>query len=259
MAQGGEFCFVLLAFASGENVLSSGLTESLVATVALSMAPSPILFSVLEKWILPRFGTRESDEWAHDQPQEENPVILAGFGRFGNVVGRLLRANGIALTILDHDSDQVDIIQKVGIHAYYGDATRKDLLEAAGASKVEILIVALDDAERSLHLIDLAKRHFPNLTILARAVDLDHAYSLINRNIKHVYHETTGSAVDLGTQVLRLSGQRAHRAHRVARKFKATGRCEKNSPARTIVRLGRSRSSMKRPLKLLWLDLARFH
>lgn len=220
LAQGGEFCFVLLSFAQKGNVLPLEITKPLTAVVAISMALTPLLLLIHEKLLLPRLqkssNPREMDE-IHDH---DNPVIIAGFGRFGHIVGRLLRAHGIGTTVLDLDSDQVDLLRRFGFKLFYGDASRLDLLHSAGAHKARLFVLAIDDEAKSLEIIDAVKHHFPNLTVLARASGRLHAYEMIARGVKHIHRETLGSSLDLSVQALKLLGFSAHEAMRAAHTFR---------------------------------------
>ena len=219
LAQGGEFCFVLLGYAAQVQALETRVVEFLTVSVALSMALTPIFFSLLEAMVLPRFGTPERPKREEDTPEQQGPVLVAGFGRFGNIAGRFLMANGIKPTVLDHDSDQVDLLRRLGIKAYYGDVTRLELLEAAGAKDAQVLIVALDDQDRSLQLAEQARKHFPQLRIVMRARDRDHAYALLSAGFEDVYHEMTGSAIEAGVAAMRALGFRRHRSFKAARSF----------------------------------------
>jgi monovalent cation:proton antiporter-2 (CPA2) family protein len=224
LAQGGEFAFVLLSFAVNQHVLAPGQAASLVAAVALSMAATPLLFLCNEKLVQPRFArTRGAPRPADtiDPASQENPVIIAGFGRFGHVVGRLLRANGIGTTVLDLDAEQVDIVRRLGIKVFYGDATRVDLLHAAGAARARIIIIAIDHEAKAVELVETVQRHFPHLRIFARASGRVHAYEFQKRGVQTFYRETLGSSLDLGVDVMRALGMRAHQAHRAARLFKS--------------------------------------
>jgi CPA2 family monovalent cation:H+ antiporter-2 len=220
LPQLGEFGFVLLSFAAGLGLFAPEVADPLVAVVALSMAASPLLMVLFEKVIRSRVGTAEKDEREADRIDEENPVIIAGFGRFGNIVGRLLRANGIGATVLDNDSDRVDVLRRLGLKVFYGDATRHDLLEAAGAGQARLIVLALDNPERNLQLVHTVRKHFPDLTVLARAVDRADAYALMDAGVEHVYRETFDSSLRLGVKALRLLGRRAYQAERAARMFR---------------------------------------
>jgi len=220
LAQGGEFAFVLLSFAAQQGVLSLDLTSPLVAVVAVSMALTPLVLLVHERLVQPRVGTRARPDREPDAIAEQGAVIIAGYGRVGNIVGRLLSANGVRATVLDHDSDQVELLRKFGQTVYYGDATRLDLLRAAGAERARVLVVAVDDPDKVLEIVALAKAHFPHLTILARAFGRTEAYDLLDAGVEHVYRETFDSAVRLGTDVLHEVGYRAHDAHRRALAFR---------------------------------------
>lgn len=220
LPQLGEFGFVLLSFGTSVGLFGPEVADPLVAVVALSMAASPLLMVLFENVIRPRVGTHEQGAREADQIDEENAVIIAGFGRFGNIVGRLLRANGIGATVLDNDSDRVDILRRLGLNVFYGDATRHDLLEAAGAGNARLIVLALDNDEKNLELVHTVKKHFPNLTILARAVDRPDAYALMDAGVEHVYRETFDSSLRLGVQALRLLGRRAYQAQRAARMFR---------------------------------------
>jgi voltage-gated potassium channel Kch len=151
---------------------------------------------------------------------QDDPVILAGFGRFGHIVGRLLRANGIGCTVLENDPEQIELLGRFGLKAYFGDATRTDLLHAAGASKAKLFILTLADSEKSLRIIESVQREFPNLKILARAVSRQHAYELLKAGVDDVYRETLGSALDLGAKALRDLGFQEAQAERAAKIFK---------------------------------------
>ena len=220
LAQGGEFAFVLLSFAVRNNVVEESLANLLIAVVALTMAATPVLMLVNEKLIQPRFGTRERDGRPADEVDEENPVIIAGFGSFGTIVGRLLWANGIQATVLDLDSDRVDLLRKLGLHVYYGDASRRDLLRAAGADKARLLVVAAETAEKCQAVVATARKHFPRLTIMARARNRGEAYELLDKGVEYVFRDKLDSSLRLGVEALRMLGFRAHQAHRAAQTFR---------------------------------------
>jgi monovalent cation:H+ antiporter-2, CPA2 family len=219
LSQVGEFAFVLLSFSTQRGVLRSESAGVLAAAVALTMALTPLLMLISERLILPRVGTKEAPDRASDTIEEDNPVIIAGFGRFGQIVGRLLRANGIGATILEFDSDQVDIMRRFGHKVYFGDALRHDLLETAGAGRAKLLILATDVAEKRLEIVHTVKKHFPNLKIFARATSRVDAYELLDAGVEHVYRETFGTSLRMGVDALRALGFRAHRAQRAAQAF----------------------------------------
>ena len=220
LSQVGEFAFVLLAFADTQGVLGRDLTSPLVAVVALTMALTPVVLAVHERFVRPRVGTKERPAREADAVDQENPVIIAGFGRFGHVVGRLLRAQGVRPTVLDVDSDRVDLLRRLGLKVFYGDASREDLLRAAGAAKASLLVLALDSPEKTLELVRLARAHFPHLTILARANDRADAYELLDAGVTHVYRDTLDTSLRMGVDALRLLGVRAYQANRAARMFR---------------------------------------
>jgi monovalent cation:proton antiporter-2 (CPA2) family protein len=219
LPQVGEFAFVLFSFAGQEGVLEARITAPLVAAVALSMAITPLLMILFERVVQPRLGTRRSEERQADAIEEQSPVLIAGFGSFGATVGRLLKANGIRTTVLDIDSDRVDLLRRLGLKVYYGDASRYDLLHAAGAEHARVLVLALDSPERTLRLVETAQKHFPHLTVVARAFDWDDAHDLIEAGVDHVYRQALDTSLRMGTDVLRLLGFRAYQAHRSAQTF----------------------------------------
>ena len=222
LAQSGEFCFVLLAFAQGAGVLGADIVKPLTATVALSMALTPLLFTINDRFLQRMFhpGAKAREREADEIPAHDNPVLLVGFGRFGHVVGRLLRANGIGCTVLENDPEQIEMLARFGLKAYYGDATRADLLHAAGAARAKLFICTLADEEKTLEIVRMVQREFPHLRILARAVSRQHAYELIRAGVDDVFRETLGSALDLGVTALRGLGMRGVQALRAARLFK---------------------------------------
>ncbi|MCX6952056.1 MAG: cation:proton antiporter, partial [Verrucomicrobia bacterium] len=222
LAQGGEFAFVLLSFVVDHHVLTSAQAAPLTATVALSMAVTPLLFILNEKVVQPRFARpkREREADTIDAASQENPVIIAGFGRFGHIVGRLLRANGVGTTVLDLDPDQVEIVRRIGLKVFYGDATRVDLLHAAGAARAKLIVIAIDDEIKSVTLVETVQKHFPNLKIFVRASGRVHAYEFQKRGVQTFYRETFGSSLELGVDVLRTLGFRGHQAVRAARIFR---------------------------------------
>jgi monovalent cation:proton antiporter-2 (CPA2) family protein len=219
LAQGGEFAFVLTSFAVQNQVLDQQIGNLLVATVALSMVMSPFLFTLNERFVQPLFSSQLPDREADEIDEKDNPVILAGFGRFGHIVGRVLNLQGIKTTVLDVDSDQVELVRKLGVKVFYGDASRLELLQAAGAATAKLIIIAVNDEEKSLIIVDTVQKHFPNLKILARAAGRDHAYRLLRHGVEHIYRETLGSSLDLSVAALRMLGVRAYEARRAAKSF----------------------------------------
>jgi monovalent cation:proton antiporter-2 (CPA2) family protein len=220
LAQGGEFAFVLFSFATQNQILSASVAEPLVAAVALSMVFTPLLMIVNERWVQPRFTRAAAEPEADLIDDNENPVIIAGFGRFGQIIGRLLIANGCRATLLEHSPTQIDLLRRFGWKIFYGDASRLDLLTAAGARRARLLVIAIDDREKAVEIVKLAHKHFPHLKILARAHDRRHAYELIRQGADVIQRETFGSALEMGVEALKLLGVRSYKAHRAARIFK---------------------------------------
>jgi len=153
-------------------------------------------------------------------PSQESPVIIAGFGRFGQIVGRLLFANGVTATVLDHDPDQIAMLRRFGFKVFYGDATRLDLLEAAGIAKARLLVVALDDVDTSLRLVDAVRNHYPQVIVVARARNVTHVFGLMDRGVERIERETFESALRAGRRVLRELGFGAHEARLAADTFR---------------------------------------
>jgi monovalent cation:proton antiporter-2 (CPA2) family protein len=219
LAQVGEFAFVLIAFAGTIGLFPAEVSGPFVAVVALSMAASPLLVALGEKVIVPRLRRAPASTREPDAIHEENPVIVAGFGRFGQIVARLLRAHGVGTTVLETDADQIDLLRRFSLQAHYGDASRVDLLRAAGADKARLLVLAIDNREKRLEMVHAVRRHFPRLRILARAEDMLDAYELMDAGVTDIYRETLDSSLRLGADALRLLGVRAYAAQRAARAF----------------------------------------
>ena len=219
LPQVGEFAFVLFSFANQEGVLDAAITSPLVAAVALSMALTPLLLVFNERVLQPRFGTRRAEAREADTIEEHNPVLIAGFGGFGSTVGRLLKAKGVGTTVLEADPDRVELLRRLGLRVYYGDASRHDLLEAAGAARARLLVLALDSPAATLSLVHTARRHFPHLKILARAFDWQDAHDLLEAGVDHVYRQSLDTSLRMGTDALRLLGFRAYHAERAAQTF----------------------------------------
>ncbi len=220
LAQGGEFAFVLFAFAVQQSVLPPDLVNLLTVVVAITMLATPMLMIFNEKVLQPRFGIEEA-EIPHDTIQDQDSdVIIAGFGRFGQIVGRLLNANRIKTTVLDHNPGQIDRLRKYGFKVFYGDTSRLDLLESAGIANAKILVLAIDDADVSLKIAEMVREHYPNVRILAKAIDRGHAYDFLRMGIHDVVRETYSSSLDLGKTALRHLGFRAYQARRCALIFR---------------------------------------
>jgi len=221
LAQGGEFAFVLISFATGLGLLAATQSGLLVAAVALSMALAPLLMILDDKVLQPRLAGAAPQRPADAIDESAASVIIAGHGRYGMTVGRMLSASGIKAVVLDHDAEQIDALRRFGFKVYYGDASRPDLLEAAGAREAKALVIAVDDREKVNEIIEVAKRHFPHLTLFARAFDRWHAYELLNHGVAHVFRELFASSLDMGRDVLVALGRHPFEAHRAARKFRA--------------------------------------
>lgn len=219
LGQVGEFAFVLLAFIAQLRILDAIWTDTFMAVTAMSMTITPLLMLANEKLILPRFGTLQQEEQAADAVDVKHKVIIAGFGHFGSTLGRLLRANGVESTVLDNDSDQVDLLRKLGFKVFYGDATRHEMLEAAGAHQAELLICAIAP-ETAPMLVDVVHKHFPHLKLYVRSRNRMDAYDLMDQGVLHIYRETLDTSIRMGIDVLRELGFRAHSATRAGQDFR---------------------------------------
>jgi glutathione-regulated potassium-efflux system ancillary protein KefC len=220
LAQIGEFAFVLLQMGGTRGIFTPELEGLLTAAVAISMALTPPVFILLERFVLPRVTTREATRPQDTIEDTGTPVIIAGYGRFGQMVGRILRANRVPLTILDLDPEMVDVVGRLGIKVYYGDASRLDLLHAAGCEHARLFVLAVDDAAEATKIAQIVRHNFPKLTILARCRDRPHYWELRRAGCKKVFRETFGSAYETGVAALQEIGYRAYTAHRLARRWR---------------------------------------
>jgi glutathione-regulated potassium-efflux system ancillary protein KefC len=220
LAQVGEFAFVLFSFGQQSHVLSDALVAPLVAVVALSMVITPLMFILLERVILPRVTDGKEERAADEIVHADNPVVIAGFGRFGQVVGRLLRANRIGATVLDLDPSIAEILGRLGFKVHYGDASRPELLHAAGCERAKLFVLAVDDPEVSATIAHTVRQHYPNLPILGRARNRAHYYQLRRAGVKKIFRETLASALEMAESTLHELGVRAHTAHRLAQAWR---------------------------------------
>jgi glutathione-regulated potassium-efflux system protein KefB len=238
LSQGGEFAFVLLTAAVAVQLLPVELVALLVLVISISMATTPMLFSALARWVRPRFSppapVREFDPIEDDSPE----VIIVGLGRFGQITGRILRALGIRYTVLEASAEQVDFVGRYGTKAYYGDASRVDLLTAAGAGRAKLVVLAIGDVAASMGVAEAVRRNFPHLAIYARARDRHHAHLLMRLGVPVIRRELLGSSMELTRDVLLALGFRASRADQVIAGFRAH---DEKTLARQLAHMGNER------------------
>ncbi|MBC7449975.1 MAG: cation:proton antiporter, partial [Cytophagales bacterium] len=223
LSQIGEFAFVLFAFIGTHNILTTQQTDMMMAVTALSMTITPLLSIGVDKWLLPaiskKYNAGATNRQAAPEIEEKHKVIIVGYGHFGSTIGRFLRANGVEATILDNSSDQVDFLRKMGFKAYYGDATRIEILESAGAAEAHILITAIDSPEINIQLAKTVQLHFPNLEFMVRAKNRMDSYELIDLGVTNIYREHLDTSVRLGVDVLKKLGYRTYTATRSGQNF----------------------------------------
>lgn len=219
LAQGGEFAFVVFQ-AAGPNVLPPGVASFLIGAVALSMLISPLLLVLIDKYVLPRYSRSSAPTMEEISEQQEPKVLICGFGRYGQIVGRLVSAQGIQVTVLDHDPDTVAGLREFGFRVFYGDATRLDVLRTAGAATALAVVVAVDDVEQSLEIVDLVHEHFPQARLVARARNVGHLYQLQDRHVDFIERELFESSLRSARSVLEVLGWPAHEARESAMRFR---------------------------------------
>jgi glutathione-regulated potassium-efflux system ancillary protein KefC len=220
LAQGGEFAFVVFQAAAGAQVFSPQTASLLIGTVAVSMVVSPLVLVALDKWLLPRYAHCGVPVLEEISEQQAAPIIIAGFGRYGQIVSRILLAEGIATTVLDHDAEMIEVARSLGYRVFYGDATRLDLLRTAGAAQARILVLAVDDVEQSLQIVDLVHAQFAQLQIVARARDVTHWNKLRERGVALVQRELFESSLCSARSVLELLGRSAGEALASTERFR---------------------------------------
>lgn len=216
IAQGGEFAFVIFGMITALALAPSETITMLTAVITLSMALNPILSKINEKFTC----TQQKNETFDNIPNTSPQVIIAGFGRFGQMFGRVMRAQGIPFVAIDHDSGQIELLRKFGSKVYYGDASRADLLEAAGAAKAKYFILAVDGVEESMQVVKTVKDHFPNLKIFARARNRGHVFDLMNEGVSHIKRETFDSSVEFVKELLIEMGSDPKKIHSLIERFK---------------------------------------
>jgi monovalent cation:proton antiporter-2 (CPA2) family protein len=217
ISQGGEFAFVIFGVARGAGVMGREAVELLIVVVTLSMALTPLLF-IARDWLSRRLAVK--DERAFDEiPDEGSRVIIAGFGRFGQIVGRILRVKHVPFTALDASATHVDFVRRYGNKIYYGDASRVDLLRAARADRAELFVLAIDDPDAAMRTLRVVQEHFPHLKIVARARNRQHAYALLDAGVQAVIRENFAGSLEAARMALEELGLPESDARRTVRKF----------------------------------------
>ncbi|PJC85590.1 glutathione-regulated potassium-efflux system protein KefB [Vibrio sp. HA2012] len=219
LSQGGEFAFVLFTAAQGENLLQPELSSFLLVVVSLSMVTTPLILLVQNRWFSSTINASAQEEVASDIEDHNPRVIIAGFGRFGQVVGRLMYANKVNITVLESDPSQIQLLRKYGYQVFYGNATQLDLLRAAGADKAEAIVICTNNPDAVMEIVALCQQHFPHIRILARARSRVEAYQLLNSGVRNYSRETFSGALDLGRQLLVELGMHPYQAQRAADYF----------------------------------------
>lgn len=217
LAQAGEFGFVLLAFSRQQNVIPAPLAEKLLLIIALSMLITPLLFIIYD--LLSHFSKDSKVEHEPDEIDEQGPVIIAGIGRFGQIVNRLVRASGFKTILLDNDMRAVQLMRRFGVKSFLGDPTRPELLKAAGIAKAQILVVALDDPENTVKMVAYVRRAYPDLHIIARAYDRNHVFELYKAGADDIVREMFDSSLRAGRYVLEQIGLSEYEAAQAEQTF----------------------------------------
>ena len=220
LAQGGEFGFVVFQTAAQAGVIDAPTSSLLVAAVAISMLATPLLLVAADRWLAPLLAGGKRRDFDEIDEQKTEPVIIAGFGRYGQIVGRMLYANGVQPTVLDHDAEQIEVMRSFGWRVYYGDATRLDLMRMAGADRARVLVLAVDDVEQSLKVAAMVRDNFPRLTVIARARNVRHYYALRDLGVVHIERETLDSALMSARSTLETLGWQPHQARTLALRFR---------------------------------------
>lgn len=220
LSQGGEFAFVIFTAASAGGLLTTEQSAFLLVVVSLSMVTTPLLLMLQKQWFARHLNQSEASAQSSDVVDRSPRVIIAGFGRFGQIIGRLMYANKIRITVLESDASQIQLLRKYGYKVFYGDATQLDLLRAAGADKAEAIVICTDSPDEIMKIIGLCRHHFPRLKILARARSRVEAYQLINHGVTHYSRETFLGALDLGRQALTELGMHPYQAKRAEAHFR---------------------------------------
>jgi len=218
LAQAGEFGFVLLSFSIQNNVVPPELSKILLLVVALSMLLTPALFIIYDKLFIAHGSTNESDD--ADTIDEQGTVIIAGVGRFGQIINRLLVACDIKTVVLDHEPNMIDTLRKFGVKTFYGDASRPDLLHAAGVEDAKIVIVAIDDRDRAVEMVEHVKRHHPNVKVIARAFDVGHLYLLKKAGVDLAIREVFEGSLQTGTEALKMLGIHPFKVEKLVNAFR---------------------------------------
>ena len=222
LSQAGEFAFVVLQFAANRNALADDAYALFTVVVALSMATTPLLLLAFDKLIAPRLDARnQSADRDPDTVAEHRRIVVLGYGRFGQIITRMLRRHGYEMTLIDDDAAQIELVRRFGVKVYYGDASRTDLLHAAGVGHAELVIIAVGGADRILEVARNVRRHFPDVAIAARATDREHAHALMDLGVTLFERETFHSALHLGRRVLVHLGHDEDEAEQLAREFHA--------------------------------------
>jgi monovalent cation:proton antiporter-2 (CPA2) family protein len=218
LAQAGEFGFVLLSFTLQNNVIPVDMVKTLSLVVALSMLLTPVMFIIYDKIILPRLQGDETP--GADEIDRQGAVVIAGLGRFGQVINRLLIACEVPTVVLDHEAGHIDRLRKFGIKSYYGDASRPDLLQAAGIEKARLFIVAIDDRNRAVQMVEYVKKNYPHVKVLARAYDVRHLYLLKRAGVDLAVKELFNGSLELGAEALRMLGFHPFKVEKMSRAFR---------------------------------------
>lgn len=222
LSQGGEFAFVIFTAASSEGLISHEQASFLLVVVSLSMVTTPLILAIQNRWFARKLNQHESTEDVPESGVMNNTpqVIIAGFGRFGQIVGRLMYANKIKITVLESDASQIKLLRKYGYKVFYGDATHLELLRSAGADQAQAMVICTDEPDEVMQIANLCQQHFPQLKILARARSRVEAYQLLNQGIHGYSRETFLGALDLGRQVLTELGMHPYQAKRAEAHFR---------------------------------------
>ena len=220
LAQGGEFGFVVFQSAAINGAIAAPMASFLIASVAISMLLTPLLLVAADRWWTPRLGSGARPDVEELKVPQKEPVIIAGFGRYGQIVGRMLYANGIQPTVLDHSAEQIEAMRRFGWRVYYGDATRLDLMRTAGADQARVIVVAIDDIEQSVDCVKMIRANFPRAAIVARARNVQHYYELYELGVRMIERETLDSALMSARSTLEQLGWQPHHARTLALRFR---------------------------------------